>query len=454
MCSVNEYILLALMLTVVPLGAIFISYLLTKFVLRKLMGLIVGRVPAYIAERYLFSRQNRNAINIISFISVSGITFVTYVLIVVLSIFNGFQGYIEGMYTSFDSDIRVVPARGKTMVASDSLRNVLAATEGVEAVSPVLQDKAMLTYYDKQYMVEVKGVQKTDYLKVNRLDRLVYEGEFEFEGIDGQPQAVLGGSVAYFINARISDRLHPMKLWAVGDAKDLLTNPEQAVRTQNLFTAGYFKVQMEYDTRYIIADFAATQELFDLKGRVSSYEIALQNFDRAEATARRLREQLGPDYKVETWFDMHETLFKVMRNEKLVAYFILTLMMLIAAVNIIGGLSMIIVEKTRDIAILRSMGAQRSMIRKLFIVEGVFVGGIGGIAGMISAFVFGIMQTNVGVVCLNGGESFSDIQYFPLEMWWGDFALTACTVFAISVLAGVLPSMKAANTNIVASLRK
>lgn len=453
MCSANEYILLALMLTVLPLGAILLSYLMTKFVLRKLMSWIMGRVPAYIAERYLFSKQNRNAINIISFISVSGITFVTYVLIVVLSIFNGFQGYIEGMYTSFDADVRVVPARGKTMPASDSLRSLLASYEGVEAVAAVVQDKAMLTYFDKQFMVEVKGMQK-DYLKVNRVDQLVYEGEFEFEGIDGQPQAVLGGSVAYFINARISDRIHPMKLWAVGDAKDLLTNPEQAVRTQNLFTAGYFKVQMEYDTRYILADFATTQELFDLKGRVSSYEISLKDFDRAGVTARRLQAQLGDKYKVQTWFDMHETLFKVMRNEKLVAYFILTLMMLIAAVNIIGGLSMIIVEKTRDIAILRSMGAQRSMIRKLFIVEGVFVGGIGGMAGMISAFVFGIMQTSVGVVCLNGGESFADIQYFPLEMWWGDFALTACTVFAISVLAGVLPSRKAANTNIVQSLRK
>lgn len=453
MCSANEYLLLALMLTVVPLGAITLSYLLIKHVLSYLMGKVVGPVPAFIAERYLFSRQNRNAINIISFISVLGITFVTYVLIVVLSIFNGFEGYIEGMYTAFDADVRVAPAKGKAMPASDSLLAVLRGTEGVKAVAPVIQDKAMLTYYDKQYMVEVKGVQR-DYLKVNRLDSLVYEGEFEFQGVDGQPQAVLGGSVAYFINARISDRIHPMKLWAVGDARDLMTNPEEAVRTQPLFTAGYFKVQMEYDTRYIIADFGATQRLFDQEGRVSSYELALSDFDAAQGTAEALRQRLGPGYRVETWYDMHETLFLVMRNEKLVAYFILTLMLLIAAVNIIGGLSMIVMDKQRDIAILRSMGAQRQTVRRLFLVEGVFVGGIGGLAGMLSAFVFGILQQQVGVVCLNGGESFSDIQYFPLSMWWGDFALTGFTVFAISVLAGLWPSAKAANTDIVGSLRK
>jgi lipoprotein-releasing system permease protein len=453
MCSVNEYIYLAMLLTVAPLLAMGLSFLITKYALRFIMGLITGKLPAFIADRYLFSRQNRNAINIISFISVLGITYVTYVLIVVLSIFNGFQGYIEGMYTAFDPDVRVMAAKGKTMPLSDSLIEKLTAFEGVAAISPTVQDKAMLTYFDKQYMVEVKGI-LPDYKKVNRLDTLVYEGDFAFEGLQGEPQAVLGGSVAYFINARISDRTNPMKLWAVGDVKDLLKNPEEAVRSKNLFTAGYFKVQMEYDTRYIIADFALVQDLFDLKGKVTAYEIKLNKFDEAEATATKLRAMLGPDYKVETWFDMHQTLFKVMQNEKLVAYLILTLMLLIAAVNIIGGLSMIIVEKTRDIAILRSMGAQKKMIRRLFISEGVFVGAIGGIAGMISALVFSWFQVNVGVVCLNGGESFADIQYFPLEMYWGDYALTSLTVFGISVLAGILPSIKAANTNIVVSLRK
>lgn len=453
MCSAKEYILLGLLLTVIPLAAMVLSYLNTKFLLRKLMALLLGTVPAYIADRYLFSKQNRNAINIISFISVLGITYVTYVLIVVLSIFNGFQGYIEGMYTAFDADIRVMPARGKTMADSDSLVAVLKAMPEIEAVAATVQDKAMMSYFDKQYMVEVKGV-KQDYLKVNRLDTLVYEGDFAFEGEDGRPQAVLGGSVAYFINARISDRLHPMKLWAVGDASDLVTNPEQAVRSKDIFTAGYFKVQMEYDTRYILADFAMVQDLFDLKGKVSTYDIALKDFDEAESVAKALQEKLGPNYKVQTWFDMHDTLFKVMKNEKLVAYFILTLMLLIAAVNIIGGLSMIIVEKTRDIAILRSMGAQKKTIRRLFIVEGVFVGAIGGVAGMICAGVFTWLQTSVGVVCLNGGESFSDIQYFPIAAWWGDYALTSLTVFGISVLAGIVPSFKAANTNIVVSLRK
>lgn len=453
MCSINEYFLLAGLLTLGPLFSMALAYFLTKFVLKALMGLLVGKVPAFIAERYLFSKQNRNAINVISLISVFGITYVTYVLIVVLSIFNGFQGYIEGMYTAFDPDVRIVAARGKTLPINDSMLVALREMDGVKAVSEVVQDKAMLTYYDKQYMVEVKGV-KRDYLNVNRLDTLVYEGDYAFEGMDGLQQVVVGGSVAYYINARISDRMHGMKLWAVSDPKALMTNPENAVKSEEIFTAGYFKVQKDYDTRYIIADFYMVQELFDLDFQLTSYEIALDDFHQSEEMAAQIQTKLGAKYKVETWFDMHDTLFKVMQNEKLVSYLILTLMLLIAAVNIVGGLSMIIVEKTRDIAILRSMGAQRAMIRKLFIVEGVFVGAIGGIAGMIAALIFSWFQINVGVVCLNGGESFSDMQYFPLEIWWGDYALTSLTVFGISVIAGLLPSIKAANTNIVISLRK
>lgn len=453
MCSVNEYLWLAGLLTVAPLVAIGLAYFLTKFVLKAAMSLLMGKVPAFLAERYLFSPLNRNAINVISFISVLGITYVTYVLIVVLSIFNGFQGYIEGMYTAFDPDLRVLPAKGKTMEKDDSLIVALRDFPGIEAVSEVAQDKAMLTYFDKQYMVEVKGI-RTEYLKVNRLDTLVYEGEFAFEGVDGLPQAVLGGSVAYYVNARISDRLHPMKLWAVSNAKELLSNPEGAVQSKDIFTAGYFKVQMEYDTKYILADLHTVQELFAMEDQVTAYEIALDDFSKYPQMAVQLQERLGPKYKVETWYDMHDTLFKVMQNEKMVAYLILTLMLLIAAVNIVGGLSMIIVEKTRDIAILRSMGASRKLVRRLFIVEGVFVGAIGGIAGMLSALAFSWAQINVGVVCLNGGESFSDIQYFPLSIWWGDYVLTSVTVFGISVLAGLLPSRKAANTPIVVSLRK
>lgn len=439
---------------VLPFVSIVGAYFMVRWVMRLALRPLLGRAPVFIADRYLFSRFHRNAINIITFIAVLGITYVTAALITVLSIFNGFTDLVESMYTSFDPDVRVVAARGKHFEDSDSLKQVIANFPGVAAVRPSVQDKAMLTYYDKQYMVEVKGIDP-NYLAVSPLDSLVYEGDFVFETPDGYDLAVLGGSVAYFINARISDRIHPMRLWAAGDAKKLLNNPEKAVNSRNLYTAGYFKVQMEYDLRYILVDLPLAQNLFGLEDKVSSYDMKVNTFGEAEAVKAALQKQLGSQYRVETWFDMHETLFNVMQNEKLVAYLILTLMLIIAAVNVVGSLSMIIVEKTRDIAILKSMGASRKMIRRVFLLESLLVGGIGGIAGMFSAFVIGIAQENCGLVPMNGGQSFtSAVEFFPHRMWIGDFGAIFLTVFLLSVLAGLYPSKKAADTAIVQSLRK
>jgi lipoprotein-releasing system permease protein len=453
MYDLGEYLLLAFLLLVFPFIAVLMAYVLTRQVLSRVLALLAGKVPVFLAGRYLFSRQNRGAINIITFISVVGVTFVTYSLIVILSIFNGFQSYIENRYTAFDPDIRIVAARGKSFASSDSLLQVVRGTEGVKAVSPVIEDKAMLTYFDKQYMTVVKGL-KNDYVQVNQLDTLVYEGDYAFETEEGAPATVLGGTVAYYINSRISDRLHPMKLWAAGDARNFLRNPEEAIVTKELFANAYFKVQLEYDSRYILTSYALAEDLFQLKGRATAYELRLDDFDAAEAVAEQLQMRLGEGYRVETWYEMHAALFNVMKNEKFVAYLILSLMLLIAAVNIIGGLSMIIVEKTRDIGILRSMGAHPSVIGRIFTVEGVFTGMIGGIAGLLCAGLFSYLQIHYGILRINGGESFQDILYFPLKPYWGDYLVTFTTVFVLSTLAGIYPSRRAAKTNIIQALRK
>ncbi len=439
---------------ILPFAAIALFFFLFKLFVRHVLYPLTGWTSFFISGRYLFSRTHRNAINIITFIAVVGITYVTAALITVLSIFNGFQDLVENMYTSFDPDLRVVAARGKSFVGSDSLLSTIASHEGIAHVSPTIQDKAMLTCYDKQYMVEVKGV-RPDYLELNRLDELIYEGNYEFISEGGRPMAVLGGSVAYFINARISDRIQPMRLWAAGDVKKSLTNPEDAVRSIDLFTAGYFKVQMEYDTRYILVDFEIADQLFGMKGKISSYDIRLDDFDDAEDVRESLQKQLGSTYKVETWYGMHESLFNVMKNEKFVAYLILTLMLIIAAVNVVGSLSMIIVEKTRDIGILKSMGASKGMIRSIFLQESLLVGCIGGFAGMFTAVIIGNLQEKGGLVLMGGGESFtSQVEFFPHIMLAKDFILMFVTIVGLAILAGIYPSAKAAGIAVVQALRK
>lgn len=434
-----------------------------------------NRFTVFVAERYLFGKGenqtflgkiwrasfsliplaggSRNAINTITSISMLAIMVVTAALILVLSVFNGFQHLIENMYTAFDPDIRVEASRGKKFVGSDSLKTIIQGVEGVEYVVPTLEEKAMMTYYDRQEMGMIKGI-TPEHLLVNHYDRLVYEGVFTFRTPEGNPGGIFGGTLAYYLNARISDRSKPVQIWTASESVNPMTNPEGAYQSLAIYPTGYFKVQLEYDSKYLLVNMDDAKELFQTGDRITAYEIKATHFEQAEQVKARLQAVLGDQYKVKTWFDQHEGLFKVMKNEKMVAYLILTLMLLIAGVNIIGGLSMVVVEKTRDIAILQSMGASRRQIQRIFRMEGLMVGGIGGMAGMIAAFAFGMVHQTWGLIPLAGGESYGELTYFPLQLNGWDFVLIFCTVFSLSLVAALHPARNASQTRIVEALRK
>jgi lipoprotein-releasing system permease protein len=443
----------------VVIAATYLLFMLFLGMLRK----VSSSVPLMIADRYLFTWKNRLSINAISFISVIGISFATTALILILSVFNGFQSLIEGLYTSWDADVRVVAARGKSFEDSPELRALLTANPQVEAIAPCIENKAMLTYYDKHYMVTLKGLDST-MLKVRRLDTLVYEGDFSYDRTEGYATGVLGGSVAYYLNAQLNDRVHPIKIWAARETpgtaleKDL----EDAVSTQYLFPSGYFEA-MEYDVKYVLVSLDMMDSLYGFGNQVTSFEIRIKDFGKADQVKAELQTALdqyqssggtAKGFRVETWYDQHKTLFDVMKNEKLVAYLILTLMLLIAAVNIVGSLSMIVLEKTSDIAVLQSMGATKGMIRRTFALEGMMVGLIGGFSGMASAGLLTLGQLHIGLFRINGGETFGQFEFFPIEPALGDYLAIFLTVLMISVLASFYPSWKSAQGNLVQALRR
>lgn len=420
---------------------------------------LFGGVPSLIASRYLFAWRKRVAINLITVIAFIGISFASATLIITLSVFNGFQDLIEGLYTSWDADVRIVPARGKAFEDTPELRKLITGTEGVKDMAATIENKAMLTYYDKHYMVTLKGV-GSDILRIRRLDTLVYQGDYSFAPEGEYSTGVLGSSVGYFLNTRLNDKVHPIKIWAAPETPGaaLETDLEKAVRTEYLFPTGYFEVQMEYDMKYVLVSIDLMKKLYGFGNRITAYEIRVDNFGEAMQVQQRLQESLDKQakdvYKVETWYDQHKTLFDVMKNEKLVAYMILTLMLIIAAVNIVGSLSMIVLEKTSDIAVMQSMGATRGMIRRIFAIEGVLVGLIGGFSGMVSASLFTWGQMRFGLIKINGGETFSRFEFFPIKPDVKDYLLIFGTVMVISILASLYPSLKAANNNIVQALRK
>ena len=435
-----------LLMAVILIGLQFILY---KFLIRKLSP-HVKVVSPFIAERYLFSVFNKfdfNLINAITGISIFGITIGSASLIIVLSIFNGFHTIIDQFFSKFDPDIKVVAAKGKTMSVSEEVLEKIRSTKGVEYVSYSIENKAMMKYYDKQHVAVIKGI-RSDYPKVSPVHTTVYDGDFAFYTQSGAPMVVLGGGVAWYLSASLNDRTHPVKILAPPDDIKVVAEPIVA----DVFPAGYFSIQKEYDDQFALVDYKVAEKLFDFKGKCTAYEVRIKPGASPEKVRDALKASLGDRFSVMTRYEQHKTLFEVMKNEKLVAYLVLTLMLIVAGVNIVGNLSMIVLKKTKDVSILKSMGAGRPLIMGIFLFEGFLIGMIGGTAGTLLGGLFCILQKQFNIIRINS-DSFI-VEGFPVEPYWPDFLVIFLTVFGLSVLAAVYPAFKAGRQNIVEGLRR
>jgi len=380
-----------------------------------------------------------------------GIAVGTAALIIALSIFNGLATFIEGLFSALDPDVKVVAARGSSFEYSEEVKKKLEGIPGVTIVSLTYEGKVGMQYYDKQAFAVIKGVDES-FNKHNPIDSVdfLYEGEYEFGPKNGYPRAIMGSEVAARVGANINDEIEPIKVFVPLHKRKGRTLP---VQTSYIFPSGYFSVQKEYDEKYVLVGLKAAQEIFNQEGRITAYEVGIKNLGQVDRVKADMEKALGEKFQVLTWYEQHKTLYQVMRNEKYVSYLILTLMLVIAAVNIVGSLTMIVLEKTRDIAVLKSMGTTVRTIRQIFFVEGLLVGGIGVSTGLGVGFLFGLIQQQFGVLKLQGGESFR-VSAFPLEMQVGDFLLIAITVLTLSMLAAWYPSQKAAEVDVVEGLRR
>jgi len=412
------------------------------------------RLPFFIARRYLFAKKSSNAINVITLVAMTGIAVGTAALIVVLSVFNGISGLIGSLFAAIDPDIKVMPAKGKTFVEDSASYARIRARAEVAYVARTFEGKAGLQYRDRQTFATLKGVE-ADFTQVATIDSTayLYEGSFDLSPTaDSIAQGVFGSVVAGSLAADRTDDAHPISVFVPGDDVSLL-NPTSAVRRSELFIAGYFSTQKEYDSKYVFVDFDYARTLFGKENELTAYEVRLKNPSKAGAVARSLAKDLGPDFKVLTRHEQHATLYRVMQNEKYVSYLILVLMLVIASVNIIGSLSMIVIEKTRDIAVLKAAGAPASLIRRIFLTEGLLVGGIGTGAGLLFATGFVLLQQQYGFLRLSGGDSFI-VDAFPMEMHLADLLLIGGTVLSLAIVAAIYPARKAAEITVVEGLRK
>jgi lipoprotein-releasing system permease protein len=391
--------------------------------------------PFYIARRYLISKKSHNIINIISAISVAGVTVGAMALIIVLSVFNGFEDLVVSLFNSFNPDLQVTVSQGKTFTPDSLAKARILQIPGVTALAEVVEENALMKYKEKQYIVTLKGV-PADYGEMSRLDTMITEGHFVLRDstIDF---AVLGYGVAYYLDARLNDYMTPISVYVPLRAASPGT--AQTFRQETIYPSGFFSIQQDYDVKYALVPIDFARRLLDYTSEVTSLEIKTRPGADTRVIASQVRGLMGGKFVVRDRFQQQEFIYKIMKSEKWAIFLILSFILLIATVNVIGSLSMLILDKRKDIAVLRSMGAGDRVIRRIFLTEGLMISFGGALAGMILGAVICWVQMRFGVIKLGAPDSTFVISSYPVSMQPADFILVFATVMATGLLAAWYP---------------
>jgi lipoprotein-releasing system permease protein len=390
----------------------------------------------YIARRYLLGKKSRNAINIISAISVLGVATGTMALVIVLSVFNGFDQVVKSLFSTFDPDIRISAVEGKTFVPGDGTVDSLGQLPGVQAVSEVVEENVLLLYGDKQHIATIKGVDEA-FEEVTGLDSMIYEGTMKLKD-QNRPYAVVGQGVAYSLQVGLNF-VDPLFVYTIDrKARINMSQPEESIRRDFIYPSGIFAIEQDYDSRYIISPIEFVRELLDYDREVSFLELKLDPVFQPEMVQHEIQATMGEGFLVKNRQQQNELFYRVMKSEKWAIFLILTFILIIASFNIIGSLSMLIIEKKKDIITLRNMGANRRLIQRIFLVEGWLISVIGSMTGLFLGTVISWIQQRFGVIKLSGSGTFI-IDAYPVRIEIWDIVLIWATVLLIGLLAARYP---------------
>lgn len=393
------------------------------------------KLSLYIAKRYLFAKKSRNAINIISAVSVAGVAVGTMALIIILSVFNGLETMVSAIFNTFDPDIKITAAEGKTFIADTSRLKLLANVDGLSCYSLTIEENALLKYGDRQFIATIKGVDD-NYAMVTNIDSSMWEGDFILRNDKGRSFAIPGIGVAQYLGIRINF-ITPLNIIVIRNTGSTNLNSENALKEKFIFPSGIFEVEKEYDSKYVYIPIEFARELTEMEDGVSSVEIKFTNQADPWIVQKNIVKIFGKGFLVQNRYEQQEIFYKVMRSERLAIFFILTLILIIASFNIIGSLTMLIIEKERDIEILRSLGAENDLIRKIFIFEGWLISIIGAVAGIILGFAICWIQQTFGLVKLQSESLIMDS--YPIIMKVKDFIIVPGTVLLIGYWAAWYP---------------
>ena len=392
--------------------------------------------PFYIARRYLFSKKSTNAINVISMISMVGVAVATMALIIVLSVFNGFHDMVASFFTQFDPQLKVIPVEGKTAPADDPILTQIRQLPQVDVVTETVEDQALAIFFDKQAMVTVKGVDD-NFSELTHINEIVYgDGEFELHAADLE-YGTIGIRLAQElgIGARFGTFL---KIYAPQrEGQPDLSNPSEAFEVDSLMSPGvvFCTRQGKYDRSYILAPIAFARRIFAQQGMVSALELRLKDGSNLDGVKKEMRRIADGKYQVLDRFEQQADTFRIMQIEKFIAYIFLTFILVVASFNIIGSLSMLIIDKKEDIKTLRNLGANDRQITSIFLLEGRMIAALGAVMGILLGLLLCWLQQEFGLVGMGSSEGMFVVNAYPVSVHYSDVLIVFVTVLAVSWLA-------------------
>lgn len=405
-------------------------------------------LSSFIAKRYFASKKKKNFIQVLSWISVIGVAVGTAALIVVLSVFNGLQDFVRSIYDSFDAPLTIQATVGKSFEMTPELRSKIESIDGIKIVTEVIEDNALILFQDQQVVAKIKGVE-SNYAMANRLDTFLVRGKMKLKE-NNINYAILGTGVAYELSLRLDANSYGMQIVYPKKLKPGIPITNNSITRKTIVPAAIFNIEPVYNENYVFVPLSFAQELMDYGNKRTSVELYLNEGVNVKNIKEQVAGSVGNEFKVLDSDELHSSLLKAIKIEKLFAYITLSFIMAIASFNIFFTLSMLAIEKKRDISVLYSFGATAQFIRQIFLKQGSIISLVGSTVGLLSGLALCLLQQRFGLVSM--GMQSAVMNAYPVKLELMDFVMVGISIFLITILISYRPAIIASRVETIKNL--
>jgi lipoprotein-releasing system permease protein len=399
-------------------------------------------LPLFIAKRYFLSKRKKNFINMISILSMIGVAFSTAALIIVLSVFNGLEDLLRSLNTSFDPEIKIEVVKGKSFEVNESLLKKIKAIQGVEIVTEVIEDYAYVRYRDADMVVTIKGV-SDNFLDQKRLDDHIVDGKLRLQENEVN-YAIVGRGVQYALSIAVETNIYPLQVFYIKNVKASTLDISQLYSRKDIQPSAVFSIEKNYDENYIFLPLHFVRDLLDYGAKRTSLEIKTVAGSDLKKIQGDVKSFLGSDFNVLTNEEQHKDIYKLLKMEKLFVFFSLTLLIIVASINIFFSLMMLAIDKKKDISILSAVGASPTLIKRIFLSEGALIAFIGAGLGLFLGGTICWLQDHFGLVGM--GMENALVTNYPVKLRSIDFVTTSLVIVTVTFLISFYPASLAARS--------